>query len=80
MNKNIGVNLAILESRELKCRKSDIEHFINLREKTLAIGHQFAQFANVFSRQRFPLYGINKVSYCRYNKIFHHQIYLNWKM
>ena len=33
------------------------EYSINLREKTLAIGHQFAKFTNIFSPQRFPLYG-----------------------
>ena len=30
---------------------------VKLREKTLAIDHQFVKFANVFSRQRFLLYG-----------------------
>ena len=34
----------------------DIKYSVNLKEKTLTIGHQFAKFANVFSRQRFPLY------------------------
>ena len=51
------IYVAILESCKLKW-KSDIEYFVNMREKTLAIGHWFAKFTNVFSRQRFPLYGI----------------------
>ena len=34
---------------------AEIKGSVKLREKTLAIGHQFAKFANVFSRQRFPL-------------------------
>ena len=35
---------------------TEIKASIKLREKTLAIGHQFAKFANVFSRQCFALY------------------------
>ena len=35
-----------------------IECSVNLREKTLAIGHQFVKFTNVFLRQCFPLYSI----------------------
>ena len=42
----------------MSIKRFDIEDSINLREKTLANGHRFAKFANVFSCQRFPLYGI----------------------
>ena len=36
---------------------TEIKASVKLREKTLAIGHQFTKFANVFSCQRFLLYG-----------------------
>ena len=41
-------------------KNMDIEHSINLKEKTLAIGHEFTKFANAFSHQHFPLYDIYK--------------------
>ena len=34
---------------------TEIKASVKSREKTLAIGHQFAKFANVVSCQRFPL-------------------------
>ena len=37
-------------------KNMDIEDYVNLKEKTLAIGHQFTKFINVFSCQCFPLY------------------------
>ena len=45
----------------LQMKAMGIEYYVNLREKTLAIGHQFAKFANIFSRQHFPLYSINAI-------------------
>ena len=44
----------------------DIKGSVKLREKTLAIDHQFIKFANVFSRQRSPLYGMLLTVHCIY--------------
>ena len=43
---------------------TEIKGSVKLREKILAIGHQFA---NVFSRQCFPLYGNLQFIFCSLN-------------
>ena len=49
--------LMCLQYPSMQLLDMDIEYSINMREKTLAIGHQFAKLANVFSCQHSPLYG-----------------------
>ena len=45
-----------------KLINTDIEYSINLREKTLAIGHQFAKFINFVS----------------HHNVFHYTVYTYW--